>query len=106
MGMLLLFVHYFAWRSERRDDRVREVTLVLLTATKEGAADDAMEERCIDAGLTRGEITVQRPWVASPIVFTTYGAIVWRESRVSGKGLACQRGLAWRQKQWPNTCNF
>ena len=43
MGMLLLFVHYFAWLSERMDDRVREVKLVLLTATKEGAAVDAMD---------------------------------------------------------------
>ena len=70
MGLLMLFVHYFAWLSERMDGRARQVKLVLLTATKEGAAVAGMERRCIDAGLATGEITVQRP--PGSVSYTVY----------------------------------
>ena len=62
MGLLMLFVHYFAYLRERRDRRVQRVKLLLLTATKEpgDCVVDAIERRLSEAGLQIREFSVPR----------------------------------------------
>ena len=57
---MILFVHYYIFLRQRGDPRVRNVKLLLLTATKEGPVVEAIERLLTSAGVESEEFCVPR----------------------------------------------
>ena len=60
MGLIIFFVHYYIFLRVRKDRRVQNVKLLLLTATKEGPVVDAIERAFASAGVRSEELCVAR----------------------------------------------
>ena len=60
MGLIIFFVHYYIFLRVRKDRRVQNVKLLLLTATKEGPVVDAIERALASAGVQSEEFCVPR----------------------------------------------
>ena len=57
-ALMILFVHYYIFLRQRDDPRVRNVKLLLLTATKEGPVVEAIQRL-----LTSAEVQSEDFWV-------------------------------------------
>ena len=57
-GLVLLLAHLFVHLRKQKDVRVKDVKLLLITATREGRSVESIETMLRDNGIQAGDITV------------------------------------------------